>query len=207
LFIILKKRNILLVLVLLLALGFMVTSLQTSEKEKVGMNKFLREYAEKIEQDKNKEGMLEDDLELKDLEPLPVFKNPLEIGTQIDIPIKDNYFIEYKLERDRIRSRQIDILREIVNNPNSITDNRMEAQQRLFVISDNLERELELENLLAAKGFTQTAVLIQPASVTIVVGKAKLAQEDLARISDFAVKTTGYKIEDIIIIPLQESPK
>jgi hypothetical protein len=185
----------------------MVTSWQTSKKGKVGMNKFLREYAEKIEQGKNKEGLLEDDLELKELEPLPVFKNPLEIGIQIDIPVKDNYFIEYKLERDRIRSRQIDILREIVNNPNSITENRMEAQQRLFVISDNLERELELENLLAAKGFTQTAVLIQPASVTIVVGKAKLAQEDLARISDFAVKTTGYKIEDIIIIPLQENSK
>jgi hypothetical protein len=194
-------------MILFLALGFMVASLKNIQEGKAGIDKFFKEYAAKNEQDKSEKGLLEEDLEKKSLEPFPVFSNPLAAGTQIDIPVKNNYFIEYKLERDRIRSRQIEILREIVNNPNSVTENRMEAQQRLFMVSDNLENELELENLLAAKGFTQTAILIQPASVTIVVGKAKLAQEDLARIADLAVKTTGYKIEDIIIIPLQENSK
>ena len=136
-------------------------------------------------------------------ETIPV-SSPIEVSNEIEVNITSNYFVEYKLERDRIRSRQIEILREIVNNPNSVSENRMEAQQRLFLVSDNMEKELELENLLTAKGFSQTAVLIQPSVVTIVVGRANLSHEEIARIADVAVKTTNFDLENIVIVPLQE---
>lgn len=173
-------------MIVLLGFSFMIISFKSARTENANMNKLLEQYT-------------------SENHSLPVTANPLEISTEINVDIAPNYFMEYKLERDRIRSRQIEILREIVNNPNSVSENRMEAQQRLFLISGNMERELELENLLAAKGFDQTAALIQPSSVTIVVGKTDLKQEEVAKISDFAVKTTGYKIEDVVIVPLEKT--
>ncbi|MDW7674946.1 MAG: SpoIIIAH-like family protein, partial [Bacillota bacterium] len=141
----LKKKNILVGMIILLAASFLVINI-FGMKSQASYQSMLEEYAERIDE--------EEDI-------FTVAGNPMEIGTQIEVPIESSYFMEYKLERDRIRSRQIDILREIVNNPNSISENRMEAQQRLFRISDNVEKELELESLLAAKGLEHTAVLIQ----------------------------------------------
>lgn len=133
-------------------------------------------------------------------EDLPV-SSPISMETEIDSQTQaKDYFIDYKLQRDRVRSRQIEILREIVNNPNSNSENRMVAQEKLFQISDNLEKEMELESLLAAKGYSKTAVLIQPENVTVVVGTEELSGQDVAKISDLAVTTTGFNIEDIVIL-------
>ncbi len=187
-FVILKKKNILLGLVVVLAVSFLTINFM-GNRDQVTLNR----YFEQLEHQNREQSE----------ETIPV-NSPIELSNEIEVNITSNYFVEYKLERDRIRSRQIEILREIVNNPNSVSENRMEAQQRLFLVSDNMEKELELENLLTAKGFSQTAVLIQPSVVTIVVGKTNLNHEEIARIADVAVKTTNFDLENIVIVPLQE---
>lgn len=111
------------------------------------------------------------------------------------------FFSEYRLQRDRIRSQQIDLLREIVNNPNSVAETRKEAQEKLIVITQNLEREMELENLIVAKGFPDAIVLIQPEAVTIIVQGQTLTQEQLAKITDVTVRTLKIEPENIVIVP------
>ncbi|ADG82570.1 SpoIIIAH-like family protein [Thermincola potens] len=92
--------------------------------------------------------------------------------------VKSQFFIEYRMQRDRARGQQIDLLREIVNNANSTEDVRKEAQRRLLQISQLLEKEMEIENMIRAKGFKDAVVFLQDKSATVIVQTTKLAPEE-----------------------------
>lgn len=113
----------------------------------------------------------------------------------------DSFFSEYRIERERTRSERIEILREIVSNPNSSEQMRQEAQQKLIAISDNLEKESKIENALIAKGFNEAIAVIQPEAVMIIVPSSGLRQDEIARVSDIVVKVSGCKMEDVVIVP------
>jgi len=114
-------------------------------------------------------------------------------------PGGDDYFVNYRIEREKIRSQQVEILREIVNNPNSISDTRKEAQEKLLAITETLENELKLESLIVSKNFKDAIVLIQPESVTVVIKGDSISDQDTTKIADLVSSTTGHSYEDIII--------
>lgn len=114
---------------------------------------------------------------------------------------KDNFFSEYRIERERTRSGQIEILREIVNNPNSSAQVRQEAQRKLMGISDNLEKESKVENMLVAKGFKDAIVVIQDKAVLVIVPADALQEEEVAKIADIVIKVVDCSIEDVTIVP------
>jgi len=114
-------------------------------------------------------------------------------------PKYDDYFVNYRIEREKIRSQQIEILREIVDNPNSVSEVRKNAQEKMLIITQNMENELKLENLIKAKNYQDAVVLIQPESVMVVVKILELAAGDGTKIADIVANTTGHNYEDIII--------
>jgi stage III sporulation protein AH len=122
-------------------------------------------------------------------------------GEDINGKTGDEFFIEYRLERERLRSRQISLLREIVDNPNSLAENRSEAQRQLLDIIRRKEQELELENLILAKGYKEGVVFLQPMAATIVLRKYELDQTDIIRIADLVNRITGLNYEKITIVP------
>lgn len=125
----------------------------------------------------------------------------LEQDAQLQELSAEEFFIEYRLERDRTRSRQIELLQNIVNNPNSSESERKEAQKKILEISTTLEQELKLENLIKAKGYQDAALFIQPASVIVIVYAPNFDTNDATKISDLVSRTTGHKLEQITIMP------
>ncbi len=114
---------------------------------------------------------------------------------------KENFFIEYRLERDRTRSERIEILREIVSNTNSSAQMRQEAQQKLIKISDDIDKESKIENALIAKGFNDAIAVIQPDSVMVIIASNGFRDDEITRISDIIIKVTGCKLENVMIVP------
>ncbi|MFY9393540.1 MAG: SpoIIIAH-like family protein, partial [Halanaerobiales bacterium] len=80
--------------------------------------------------------------------------------TQARNEAEEDFFIEYRLERDRARSEQINILREIVNNPNSDEASKKEAQRKILEITDKMEKEMEIESLIRARGYREALAYI-----------------------------------------------
>lgn len=111
------------------------------------------------------------------------------------------FFVEYRLERERVRSRQIELLQQIVENPNSVAETRQEAQQKLLEIITYFEQELQLENMIIAKGYNDTVLFIQPNQAVAVVNQKELTEQDVTIIADIIANITGHKIENIVIIP------
>ena len=111
------------------------------------------------------------------------------------------FFEEYRIERDRTRSQQIEILKEITDNNNTKAETREEAQKKLMTMTNNLDKEIKIENLLRAKEFKDAVVFIQDASVTVIVLTGDLTETDTVTISQLVTRTTGVSRENIIIIP------
>ncbi|ABO49598.1 hypothetical protein Dred_1063 [Desulforamulus reducens MI-1] len=125
-----------------------------------------------------------------------------EIDQNEDV-LKDTsgFFVEYRLERERSRGHQIEIAREIINNTNSDPDIRKKAQEQLYVISNRLQKELEVESLIRAKGYQDSVVFLEGKTVTVVIQAKDLNQEDAVKITDLVSRSTQVEAQNIVIIP------
>jgi len=118
-----------------------------------------------------------------------------------DLINKTNFYVEYRIERERTRGQRVEWLREVINNVNSSSETRQKAQENLMSISNCMEKEVEMENLIKAKGYNDAAVLIDNRSVTAVVATKILNPEEVVSLTDLIARGTGIDSSNIIIIP------
>lgn len=111
-----------------------------------------------------------------------------------------DFFVEYRLERERTRGQRVEWLREVINNSSSSAETRDKAQDHLLSISRNMEKEVELENLLRAEGFRDAAVFVDERAVNVVVAAEKISAEEKARAADLAARRTGVDRANISVI-------
>lgn len=112
-----------------------------------------------------------------------------------------NFFIEYRFERENIRKKEVEYIREIVDNPQSDPEIKKEAQAQLLELTTNMEKELGIEGLLKAKGFKDAIVILHQDLVNVIVGKKELAPEEVAQILDIVKRESGKAADNIKIIP------
>lgn len=117
-----------------------------------------------------------------------------------DTETQKDFFIEYRLERDKARSEQIDIFREMINNPNTDEATKKEAQKKMLALTDKMEKEMEIESMIRARGFKDALAYIHEDSVDVIIQTNGLEKNDVARVGDIIVKTTGFSFEDVTII-------
>lgn len=111
-----------------------------------------------------------------------------------------DFFVEYRLERERTRGQRVEWLREVINNNNSAPETRQKAQEHLMVISRNMAKEVELENLIRAKGFKDAAVLVDDRAVTVIVAAKSLSGGEAAGITELVSRGTGVDPQNVVII-------
>lgn len=111
-----------------------------------------------------------------------------------------DFFIDYRLERERTRGQQIELLRELINNPQADDASRKSAGDRWLAIVEAMGKEGELENLIRAKGFADAVVFIQERSTVVVVKATDLSQQEAAKIMDIATRGTGMKLDAVTLV-------
>ena len=111
------------------------------------------------------------------------------------------FFVEYRLQREKMRGQRVEILREIINNQASSADTRQKAQDQLLVISSNINKETEVENLIRAKGFKDCVVFLQNQAVTVIVQAEKVSPDEATKISDLVSRSTGISLQNVVTIP------
>jgi stage III sporulation protein AH len=88
-----------------------------------------------------------------------------------------SFFPGYRLQRERVRSQQLELLRDIINNSNTDDKTKEAAMGRLLSITSQMERELKAEGLLKAQGFREGVVIIQDDSATVVVSSPAMNEQ------------------------------
>ena len=109
-----------------------------------------------------------------------------------------DFFIEYRLERDKIRSERSDLLRESIKNAK--TDNsRNQAQDSVLKMISEKQKETEIESLIKSRGFADALVFIRENSVSAVIKTTSLSHEEVIQVADIVTRVSGIKAENISI--------
>lgn len=111
----------------------------------------------------------------------------------------DAFFMEYRLNRDRRRAQEIELLQSMLNSADLASEVRQEVQYKLLEITSAINQELALEALIMAKGYADAVAVVQPEHVTVVVRAADFSEEDAAKIADLVTKTTGIPLSKVTV--------
>lgn len=112
-----------------------------------------------------------------------------------------DFFADFKVKREQTRREEIEYVRTILNQENIDEVSITQAQDKIDEITAGMERELTVEGLLEAKGFSPVAAVFHPGSANIIVGTEELSEEQVTQIADIVVRETGIDMADINIMP------
>lgn len=76
---------------------------------------------------------------------------------------------EYRLERARVRSKEMSLLQQIASNVDSPTLAKEAAYSKLVNLVDREEKELQAEALVKAQGISDCAVVISDTTTMVIV--------------------------------------
>jgi len=128
-----------------------------------------------------------------------------EAGTAVFVNTSNDssYFIQAKLDREQSRSKQKDILTEMINNSNIDKDKKSECANAMLEIQQRIEKETAAEAMIESKGFKEVYVRIDDETVDVVVDKESLTDAEIAQIEDIVKRKTGVTADKIRINPIK----
>ncbi len=112
-----------------------------------------------------------------------------------------DFYVEARLERERVRSEQMQALREVLADERAAAEARAEAQREMLALTRRAGREAEAESLIKAKGYRDALVFLNERGAVAVVRAARLTPSDTARIADAVAGATGVGFAEIRVIP------
>ncbi len=124
-------------------------------------------------------------------------------GEATAAPTETNYFTQSKMDRDIKRSESIEMLMEIINNPNTDKEARTIAETDIHTLADNTERETSIENQIKAKGFANAVAFITEDTISVAVETEGLNKQDAAVIQGIVQTVTDMKAEQIKIVEIK----
>ena len=113
---------------------------------------------------------------------------------------KKDFFIEYRMDRERLRSQQLAFLEEIIDDPSLDTIAKKEINEKIFKFNEMAQEELNIENMIKAKGYKDAVVIVHEGYVDVIIQGSALFSSDVQAIGDIVVKNTGVPLEHVVIM-------
>lgn len=108
-------------------------------------------------------------------------------------------FSEARRERDSVRGRSVDILKEITEDENSTDEAKQEAQKKISDAAANTQSEGIIEGLVKTKGYSDCITYIENGEVRVIVQGNVLDAGSVSQIKDIVVSQTGILPKNIKI--------
>jgi stage III sporulation protein AH len=110
------------------------------------------------------------------------------------------FFSEYRMERDKNRSKEVEMWQEVINNQNTEKTFKNLAQQELVKIVSLTEKEMIIEQLVISLGFSDSLVFLTDDSATVIVETKELTASDVAKVQDILIRKTKFSPANIKIM-------
>lgn len=111
----------------------------------------------------------------------------------------DQYFISAKLDRATMYSQVIENYQKIIENQNVSAEQKSVATQEIAKINQTQNSIMICENLLLAKGFDKCIIFVNDKSISVIVGKESLSQEEIAQIQNIISRELEATADNIHI--------
>ena len=127
-------------------------------------------------------------------------QSPVTAKTKAETPGQD-FFTQYRMEREKTRGEEIDSYNQIINNPNTDSQSKKSAQEALLRLTQLKEQETQIEILLRGRGYADALACLQEDSAKVIVLAPGLKEADVAKIFDIVTSVTKLPPESIDVTP------
>jgi stage III sporulation protein AH len=189
-----NKKNTLMTVVLVLVMAVGAFNYYLTKDDSVGLIKSDNVLTETSEGDGEVVAVINDESSTENIADS-------EEATDVFFSGKNNYFLDYRFEREETRAAEINTINELINASETSKEIKEKAQNRIFDIAENMETELHIEGLIKAKGFEDAVVMLGEETVSVVVKQKSLSEEDATIILEILTKETERDPACMSIIP------
>ena len=113
---------------------------------------------------------------------------------------KKDFFIDYRMERERLRSRQAELLDSIIREGAVDGESRKTAVERLDQLTKKAETELHIEQMIKARGYEEALAVMGDKCIDIIVRPNTLAEPEVQMIGALVIKNTGFNLQQVVIM-------
>lgn len=125
--------------------------------------------------------------------------NNSENDDNLDENNKDDIFSSTKLERDKSYSEMLENYQKILESSSISSDEKTIATNEIKKINEYKNAINTIESLLKAKGFKDSAILVNDNSINVMIKSSKLTSEETAIIENIVSRELNADIEKIHI--------
>lgn len=112
---------------------------------------------------------------------------------------QDSYFVTSKLERANMYSQTIANYQKVLDSQNVSEEQRAITTQEITKVTQTQNAIMICENLLLAKGFDKSIIFVNDKSISVIIGKESLSQEEIAQIQNIIARELNAEVNDIHI--------
>jgi stage III sporulation protein AH len=116
------------------------------------------------------------------------------------MPQGADFFEELKMDRDKTRSREEEVLQRLIDDANTHPDVCRRAQEALLSLAERARREAEAESMIQAQGYERAVVFLSEAGASVVVKSGRLEEAEVWRIGNVVSVATGVELRNISIM-------
>lgn len=114
-----------------------------------------------------------------------------------------SFFDTYREDRTTNRNESIAYYNSIISSTYSSSEAIESAEEKKKVLIENMTKELTMEGLIKAKGFSDAIVCCSDNYVNVIVKAESLLEDEVAQIVDVVQIQTQKDIDYIKIIPVE----
>lgn len=94
------------------------------------------------------------------------------------------YFEQARLDKEKSRSKTLEILNETAQNENFDAEIRKKAGDKIILQAQNIEYENQIESIAKSKGYNEICVYSDEDKATVTVRKEGFSDEDAIRLTE-----------------------
>ena len=115
----------------------------------------------------------------------------------------NGYFEQAKLDKEKSRSKALEILNETASNENFDSEIRKKAGEKVIMQAQCVEKETQIENIAHSKGSGEICVYIDEDNVNISVRKNGFCDDDAVKLTDIAVDNLKISPKNVKIVEVK----
>lgn len=121
-------------------------------------------------------------------------------AASLDLSDGQDYFAEYRIDRERTRGALGERLKELMESPAASEDVRKQASEQYLALGQAAALESRAEAMVKARGFDDVIVHLADGSAQVVVKAKALTQQQVIQVMDTVSRITGVKSSSITVL-------
>lgn len=115
----------------------------------------------------------------------------------------ENYFEQAKMNKESSRSKSLEILNQTAENDSFDEEIRKKAGDKILAVSDNVQKESEIESIAQSKGYSEICVYVDGSEANVMVRKEGFGDEDVTKLTAIVTDLLKISAQNVKIVEVK----